>query len=185
MLINVAAGNECLAGESQNSSSRTTNHRSRPVSTSKLQHGPTTMPIRGRRDIPGSHSSINARHGRHSSRSEHLSDTPRRSGPNIWGKPNTLMQQIMGKVRVRLAGQRRTTNISPSDTDGGTPCNQASCQYVLTDDQVQDVVEIVFKEICKHNTTMEDAIKTQQATNTVVETKLARKPSFLKTAIEL
>ncbi|KAG7045697.1 hypothetical protein JMJ77_0009775 [Colletotrichum scovillei] len=103
------SGNECLAGESQNSSSRTTNHRSRPVSTSKLQHGPTTMPIRGRRDIPGSHSSINARHGRHSSRSEHLSDTPRRSGPNIWGKPNTLMQQIMGKS-TRAADTATTIN---------------------------------------------------------------------------
>lgn len=95
------------------------------------------------------------------------------------------MQQIMEKVRVRLAGQRRTPDISPNNPDGETPCNEASCQYVLTDDQVQDVVEIVFKEMCKHNTTMEDAIKAQQATNTTVQTKLTRKPSFLKTAIEL
>ncbi|KAK1478481.1 hypothetical protein CCUS01_04826 [Colletotrichum cuscutae] len=178
------SGNKCLAGESQNTSSGRTNHKSGTGLTSNIQHGPTTMPIRGRRDISGSHSSINGRHSRHSSRSEHLSDTPRRSSHSIWGKPNTLMQQIMGKVRVRLAGQRTTPAISPDDPDGGTPCNKASCQYVLTDDQVQDVVEIVFKEMCKHNTTMEDAIKTQQATDTAVQTNLARKPSFLKTAIE-
>ncbi|KXH47421.1 hypothetical protein CSIM01_05358 [Colletotrichum simmondsii] len=180
------SGNKCLAGESPNSSSsRRTSHRSGSGLTSNIQHGPTTMPIRGRRNISGSHSSINARHSRHSSRSEHLSDTPRRSGHGIWGKPNTLMQQIMGKVRVRLAGQRRTPDISPSEADRGTPCNKTSCQYVLTDDQVQDVVEIVFKEMCKHNTIVEDALKTQQPTNTVVQTRLARKPSFLKTAIEL
>ncbi|KAK1724916.1 hypothetical protein CaCOL14_010611 [Colletotrichum acutatum] len=179
------SGNKCLASDSQNSSSRRTTHRSGPDLTSNIYHGPTTTPIRGRRNNSGSHSSINVRYSRHSSRSEHLSDTPRRSGHSIWGKPNTLMQQIMGKVRVRLTSQRRTPGIASNDPDGATLCNKATCQYVLTDDQVQDVVEIVFKEMCKHNKTMEDVIKPQQANNTVVQTKLARKPSFLKTAIEL
>ncbi|KXH68104.1 hypothetical protein CSAL01_06284 [Colletotrichum salicis] len=179
------SGNKCLAGESQDLPSRSSNHNLGRAGTAKIQQGTTTRPMRGRRDLSGSHSSVYVRHSRHSSRSEHLSDAPRRPGYSIWGKPNVLMQQIMGKVRNRLAGQRRPRDISSNGPKEETTCNQASCQYLLTDDQVQDVVEIVFKEMCKHNTTMEDAIHNQQATDALVQTRLARKPSCLKTAIEL
>ncbi|KAL2873599.1 hypothetical protein SGCOL_011235 [Colletotrichum sp. CLE4] len=91
----------------------------------------------------------------------------------------------MGKVRNRLAGQRKTRDISSTGPEEETTCNQASCQYLLTDDEVQDFVEIVFKEMCKHITTLEDAAHNQQATDALVQTRLARKPSCLKTAIEL
>ncbi|OHE91301.1 hypothetical protein CORC01_13416 [Colletotrichum orchidophilum] len=190
VLIPIIIGNKCLAGKPQNPPLRSGNdshNQAGADGTRHPHHSIKTTPVRGRCDLSGSHTSFCVRHSWHSSQSENLSETPKRSGYSLWGKPNVLMQAIMGKVRNRLAGHRRVGSISPNSPGVPELCSQGSCQYLINDDQVQDVVEIVFQEMCKHNTAM-DAFKTtipQQADDSSMQTRLIRKPSCLKTAIEL
>ncbi|KAF4418476.1 hypothetical protein CGCF415_v015524 [Colletotrichum fructicola] len=89
----------------------------------------------------------------------------KRPGLMARGKSHISMHDIVRKVRNHLSSNsRRQTGSSeaspqPAPTAQKTPaddietasvCHRGSCQYVLNDGEVQDVVEIVVHEMCKH-----------------------------------
>ncbi|TQN71318.1 hypothetical protein CSHISOI_04165 [Colletotrichum shisoi] len=112
--------------------------------------------------------------------------SPGRHGYMLWGKPHGIMQSIMAKVRNHLAGHRKPDIMPAGETAISAICPRSSCQYILSDTQVQDVVEIVFQEMCKHGASIQDlkAVGSQQTTGNADHTRLSRKPSCLKNAIE-
>ncbi|KAJ0165905.1 hypothetical protein CTA2_9531 [Colletotrichum tanaceti] len=118
--------------------------------------------------------------------SEQTPGNPGRHGYMLWGKPHGVMQGIMAKVRNHLAGHRKPDSVLPREANLSAMCPRSSCQYILSDAQVQDVVEIVFQEMCKHGAPFQDpqAVGSQQTTGNAAHTRLIRKPSCLKNAIE-
>ncbi|WQF86441.1 hypothetical protein CDEST_11455 [Colletotrichum destructivum] len=111
---------------------------------------------------------------------------PGRHGYMLWGKSHGVIQSIMAKVRNHLAGHRKPDNMPAGEAAISAICPRRSCQYILSDNQVQDVVEIVFQEMCKHGAPFQDlkAVVSQQTTGNADHTRLSRKPSCLKNAIE-
>ncbi|KAI8156942.1 hypothetical protein K4K49_006750 [Colletotrichum sp. SAR 10_70] len=124
----------------------------------------------------------------------------KRPGLKPRGKSHISMHDIVRKVRNHLSSNsRRQTGSSeastrPASTAQKTPaddietasvCRRGSCQYVLNDGEVQDVVEIVVHEMCKHGVGPVDkdqdvALQPGQE----VPRQVVRKPSCLMNALE-
>ncbi|CAI0645709.1 unnamed protein product [Colletotrichum noveboracense] len=124
----------------------------------------------------------------------------KRPGLKARGKSHISMHDIVRKVRTHLSSNsRRQTGSSeasprPAPTAQKTPaddietasvCRRGSCQYILNDGEVQDVVEIVVHEMCKHGVGPVD--KDQGAAlqpGEEVPRQVVRKPSCLMNALE-
>ncbi|KAF4919768.1 hypothetical protein CGCVW01_v007538 [Colletotrichum viniferum] len=123
----------------------------------------------------------------------------KRPGLKARGKSYISMHDIVRKVRNHLSSNsRRQTGSSeasprPASTAQKTPaddietasvCRRGSCQYVLNDGEVQDVVEIVVHEMYKHGVGPVD--KDQGAAlqpGEEVSRQVVRKPSCLMNAL--
>ncbi|TDZ38410.1 hypothetical protein CTRI78_v010840 [Colletotrichum trifolii] len=113
---------------------------------------------------------------------ETITDRPARPGSSMIGKPYNVMQDVMRKVRNHLSRHRRTLT---EDTPEMEQCHRGSCQYVLNDKQVQDIVEIVFREMCEHGFGDGDwRPASKQAGRVLPPRKAIRKPSCLTNIIE-
>ncbi|KAI8314311.1 hypothetical protein K4K61_005076 [Colletotrichum sp. SAR11_59] len=124
----------------------------------------------------------------------------KRPGLKARGKSHISMHDIVRKVRNHLSSNsRRQTGSSeasarPALTAQKTPaddietasvCRRGSCQYVLNDGEVQDVVEIVVHEMCKHGVGPVDkdqGVALQPGEE--VPRQVVRKPSCLMNALE-
>ncbi|KAJ3953340.1 hypothetical protein N0V92_010193 [Colletotrichum tropicale] len=124
----------------------------------------------------------------------------KRPGLKARGKSHISMHDIVRKLRNHLSSNsRRQTGSSeasarPASTAQKTPaddietasaCRRGSCQYVLNDGEVQDVVEIVVHEMYKHGVGRVD--KDQGAAlqpGEEVPRQVIRKPSCLMNALE-
>ncbi|KAF6827488.1 hypothetical protein CPLU01_09062 [Colletotrichum plurivorum] len=102
-----------------------------------------------------------------------------------------ILRRVVRKVRSHMVKQPledpegRTTAPHPT-----AQCRRGSCEYTLTDRQVQDIVEIICRELCNHSRQV-DAEQFPDGkhpkmlgTSGEVHTGLVRKPSCLATAIE-
>ncbi|KAI8262661.1 hypothetical protein K4K58_000461 [Colletotrichum sp. SAR11_239] len=123
-----------------------------------------------------------------------------RPGLKARGTSHISMHDIVRKVRNHLSSNsRRQTGSSeasarPAPTAQKTPaddietasvCRRGSCQYVLNDGEVQDVVEIVVHEMCKHGVGPVDkdqGVALQPGDE--VPRLVVRKPSCLMNALE-
>ncbi|KAK2000729.1 hypothetical protein LX36DRAFT_404676 [Colletotrichum falcatum] len=111
-----------------------------------------------------------------------------RPGYSLWGKSHIRVQRIMLKVREHLAGSRKAEAVSTQgqETDLPAACSREPCQYVLDDSQVQGIVEMVFQEIRKHETSSQNAPAAEdyREINDSAPRCLTRKPSCLRSSIE-
>ncbi|KAF6803377.1 hypothetical protein CSOJ01_10956 [Colletotrichum sojae] len=102
-----------------------------------------------------------------------------------------ILRRVVRKVRSHMVKQPL------GDPEGGTTaphptaqCRRGSCEYTLTDRQVQDIVEIICRELCNHSKQV-DAEQFPDGkhpktlgTSGEVHTGVVRKPSCLSNAIE-
>ncbi|KAF3801983.1 hypothetical protein GCG54_00015206 [Colletotrichum gloeosporioides] len=123
----------------------------------------------------------------------------KRPGLKARGKSHLSMHDIVRKVRNHLSSNSRrqtgSSEASPQpaptaqkkaadDIKTASTCRRGSCQYVLNDGEIQDVVEIVVHEMCKHGVGPVD--KDQGATlqpGEEVPRQVVRKPSCLMNAL--
>ncbi|KAF6802133.1 hypothetical protein CMUS01_15449 [Colletotrichum musicola] len=102
-----------------------------------------------------------------------------------------ILRRVVRKVRSHMVKQPLEDPEGSTTTPHPTAqCRRGSCEYTLTDRQVQDIVEIICRELCNHSRQV-DAEQVPDGkgpkmlgTSGEVHTGLVRKPSCLSTAIE-
>ncbi|KAH0432966.1 hypothetical protein CcaCcLH18_06081 [Colletotrichum camelliae] len=126
----------------------------------------------------------------------------KRPGLKARGESHLSMHEIVRKVRTHLSSNSRrqtrsfaseaSTQSAPTaqktaadDIETASVCRRGSCQYVLNDGEVQDVVEIVVHEMCKHGAGPADkdqATALQPGEEAASQKRVMRKPSCLMNA---
>ncbi|KAL0933922.1 uncharacterized protein CTRU02_210721 [Colletotrichum truncatum] len=101
---------------------------------------------------------------------------------------HSLMQVVARKLRNHLSSHTLFQKKPIQDTLNKTlTCHRQSCQYLLGERQIEDVVEIVFREICNHNDGFVDSLgafdRDRDKTDTN-QTWAIKRPSCIINAIE-
>ncbi|KAF9880441.1 hypothetical protein CkaCkLH20_02395 [Colletotrichum karsti] len=119
--------------------------------------------------------------------SKHVVGSPKRPGLKLRGKSQISVHDIVRKVRNHLSRHPERQKASPGKAGSSSTCQRGSCQYVLDDGQVQDLVNIVVQEICEHGhgpTVTGDALHKRSGKRVEEAKQVVRKPSCLMNATD-